>query len=282
MTDAHNAVDSEGVVDEEELHARRVVAESIAKSTGTFLLQGLHRPRTGIETKSTGTDMVSEMDRGAEKLLVDAISQAFPNDAILGEEGTDRSGSSGWRWVIDPLDGTTNYLYGHPIWSVSVGVEFNLVPVIGVVEAPTLGETFCASRNHGATRNGEPIAVSRVALPDSALVATGFGYSPQRRDWQGRIVSALASKVRDLRRGGSAAIDLAFLACGRVDAYYERGLNAWDMCAGIVLVREAGGVISDLSGTGEPTPEFLVATGEPLYPAFRELLRSTIASIKPE
>lgn len=265
-----------------ELAARRSVAERIAVDAGAFLLEGLTRPRTALQTKSSATDMVSEMDRGAETLLVEGILGAFPNDGILGEEGTDRTGSSGWRWVIDPLDGTTNYLYGHPFWSVSVGVEYDAMPVIGAVDIPTLHETFCASTGQGTTRNGDPVRVSDVTTNAYALVATGFGYSSERRDWQGRILSSVISQVRDLRRGGSAAIDLSFVACGRVDAYFERGLNPWDMCAGIVLVREAGGFITDLSGHGEPTAEFMVAAGRPLHGELRTLLADAIAVARPE
>ena len=226
--------------------------------------------------------MVSEMDKGAETLLVDGILNAFPDDGILGEEGTDRTGSTGWKWVIDPLDGTTNYLYGHPFWSVSVGVEYLGVPTIGVVEIPTLRETFCASAGHGTTRNGEVVATSDVDTSAMALVATGFGYAAQRRDWQGRIISAVAPRVRDLRRGGSAAIDLAFVSCGRVDAYYERGLNPWDLSAGIVLVREAGGLVSDLSGTGEPTLDFAVAAGTKLHETMCRMLCEIAGAIPQE
>lgn len=262
--------------------ARRAVAEVLAVQAGAFLLDGLNRPRLAIETKSSGTDMVSEMDKGAETLLVEGIVRAFPDDAILGEEGTDRDGTSGWRWVIDPLDGTTNYLYGHPFWSVSVGVEYRGLPAVGVVDIPAIGETFCASTGLGTTRNGAMVTTSDVTVNAMALVATGFGYARQRRDWQGRIVSAVVPQIRDLRRGGSAAVDLAFLACGRVDAYYERGLNSWDVSAGTVLVREAGGIITDLAGTGEPTAVFMVAAGPGLYPHMRQLLDNIIATIPDE
>jgi myo-inositol-1(or 4)-monophosphatase len=268
--------------DDAELAARRALAEDLAVRAGAFLLDGLNRPRIAIETKSTGTDMVSEMDKVAETLLVEGILGAFPDDGILGEEGTDRTGSTGWRWVIDPLDGTTNYLYGHPFWSVSVGVEFHGLPAIGVVEIPTIGETFCASSGQGTTRNGHRVSTSDITAYSMALVATGFGYATRRRDWQGRMVSALIPQVRDLRRCGSAAIDLSFVACGRVDAYYERGLNSWDMCAGIVLVREAGGVITDLAGTGEPTTGFMVAAGRSLHPAMRQLLDDVVSSVPDE
>lgn len=270
------------IPDLDQLRARRELAEQLAVRAGAFLLEGLRDPRVAVETKSSGTDMVSEMDKGAETLLVEGIVARFPDDGILGEEGTDRVGPSGWRWVIDPLDGTTNYLYGHPFWSVSVGVEYGGMPVVGIVDVPALRETFCAALGMGATCNGEPIRASDVTENAMALVATGFGYSAQRRNWQGRIVAALAPQVRDFRRGGSAAIDLAFLACGRVDAYFERGLNPWDVSAGTVLVREAGAVITDLAGTGEPTAEFMVAAGTSLHPAMQRLLANVIGALPGE
>jgi myo-inositol-1(or 4)-monophosphatase len=251
------------------------LATRLAKEAGAFLLDGVSRPREQITTKSSGTDMVSEMDKGAEDLLVRGVRGARPHDGILGEEGTSTEGTSGVKWVIDPLDGTTNYLYGHPQWSVSVGVEIDGVPVVGVVEAPTLRETFVGCSGRGATRNGEPIRASNCSDPALALVASGFGYSSVRRAWQGGVVANIAAQVRDIRRGGSAALDLAYVACGRLDAYYETGLNPWDMSAGIVLVREAGGIVTDRAGTGEPTPAMCIAAGFSLHASLRSLLDSS-------
>jgi myo-inositol-1(or 4)-monophosphatase len=229
------------------------LATLLAKEAGAFLLAGVDRPREQITTKSSGTDMVSEMDKG-------------------GEEGTSTEGTTGVKWVIDPLDGTTNYLYGNPQWSVSVGVEIDGVPVVGVVEAPTLRETFVATSGRGATRNGVALSASSCSDPAMALVASGFGYSSVRRAWQGGVVANIAAQVRDIRRGGSAALDLAYVACGRLDAYYETGLNPWDMSAGIVLVREAGGTVTNRAGTGEPTPAMCIAVGSNLHASLRALL----------
>lgn len=250
------------------------LATQLATQTGAFLLDGLTRPRTAIETKSSGTDMVSEMDRGAERMLVDGILAARPHDGILGEEGTDTIGTSGVRWIIDPLDGTTNYLYGHPQWSVSVGIEIDGVGSVGVVDAPMLRETYTATVGGGAFCNGAPIRVSGCDSLGHALVATGFGYEASLREWQGAIVHMLLPEVRDLRRGGSAALDLCFVACGRVDAYYERGCNPWDLSAGSVLVREAGGLATGLAGP-EPVGDLVVAAGAALHP----LLRSRLAQL---
>lgn len=251
-----------------------LLATRLATQTGAFLLDGLNHPRTAIETKSSGTDMVSEMDRGAERILVEGILSARPNDSILGEEGTDRPGTSGVRWIIDPLDGTTNYLYGHPQWSVSVGIEIDGVGSVGVVDAPMLRETYTAALGGGAFRNGEPIDVSRCDSLSHALVATGFGYEATLRDWQGGVVHALLPELRDIRRGGSAALDLCFVACGRVDAYFERGCNPWDLSAGSVLVREAGGLATGLVGA-EPICDLVVAAGLNVHP----LLRSRLAEL---
>lgn len=250
------------------------LARHLATTTGAFLLDGLQRERTSIETKSTGTDMVSEMDKAAERMLVDGILSARPHDGILGEEGTDTAGTSGVRWIIDPLDGTTNYLYGHPQWSVSIGVEIDGVGSVGVVDAPMLRETYSASIGQGAFGNGRPLRVSSCATLSQALVGTGFGYDAGLRSWQGEIVHTLLPEIRDIRRGGSAALDLCFVACGRLDAYYERGCNAWDLSGGSVIVREAGGFSTGLRHH-EPTTHLVVAAGSTLHP----LLRSRLAEL---
>ena len=252
------------------------LARQLATEAGAFLLDGLHADRQIVETKSSSTDMVSEMDRGAERLLVDGIHAARPNDAILGEEGTDADGTTGVRWVIDPLDGTTNYLYRHPQWSVSIGVEINGVGSVGVVHAPTLHETYTAVIGQGAHRNGRPISVSTCNALGTALLATGFGYDAALREWQGGIVHSLLPGIRDLRRGGSAALDLCFVACGRVDAYYERGCQPWDLCAGSVIVREAGGRSTGLRDP-DPSNDLVVAAGASLHPLLRTKLASLIS-----
>jgi myo-inositol-1(or 4)-monophosphatase len=205
-----------------ELPAIRSLAEEIAREAGAFLLAGIDKENIEVDTKSTGTDMVSEMDRGAERLIVDAILATRPHDGLLGEEGASSAGTSGYRWVIDPLDGTTNYLYRHPLWSVSIGVEFEGVPVVGVVNGPMLQSLFSAHTGGGATRNGTPLHVGSCDDLGFALVGTGFGYKPEMREWQGQILHVLLPEVRDVRRGGSAALDLCFVGAGNYDGYYER------------------------------------------------------------
>ena len=251
------------------------LARDLATRTGAFLLEGLHRERTSIETKSTGTDMVSEMDKAAERMLVDRIMGARPDDGILGEEGTDTPGTSGIRWIIDPLDGTTNYLYGHPQWSVSIGIEIDGVGSVGVVDAPTLRETYTASIGQGAFCNRQRIHASSCDTLSHALIGTGFGYDADLRSWQGGVVHTLLPEIRDIRRGGSAALDLCFVACGRLDAYYERGCNAWDLSGGSVIVREAGGISTGLHHD-EPARHLVVAAGSPLHPLLRARLAELI------
>jgi myo-inositol-1(or 4)-monophosphatase len=251
----------------------RDLAVRLAKEAGAFLRSGLDQPRERIDTKSTGTDMVSEMDRGAERLIVEGIRARRPNDGLLGEEGTSSEGTTGFRWVIDPLDGTTNYLYGHPLWCVSIGIEFNGRPVVGVVDAPMLGETFVGADGLGASVNERSLSVSTCDDLGFALIGTGFGYAPERRAEQGVVVARFVPLVRDLRRGGSAALDLCYVAAGRLDGYYERGLNPWDACAGSVIVREAGGVATGLN-TVEPNVEMTIAGNAFVHGALRDLLVS--------
>ncbi len=221
----------------------RDLAIDIAQEAAGVLAAGIHDDRTEVDTKSSGTDMVTEMDRASEALIVARIAAARPEDAILGEEGSDHSGTSGVRWVVDPLDGTTNYLYGLPGWNVSIGVEIDGESVAGAVVVPAVGETFAAARGHGATRNGVPLRFDGPTSLATALVGTGFGYDPATRADQARFLVDLLPRVRDVRRSGAAATDLCSLASGRLDAYYEAGLAPWDRCAGTVIAREAGAVV---------------------------------------
>ena len=226
----------------------------VADEAGRLLTEAAERPRVAVGTKSTSTDMVTEMDRASEALLVERILAERPDDGILGEEGADRPGTSGVRWVVDPLDGTTNYLYGLPGWNVSVGVEVDGAAVVGVVVVPSTGDSFAAARGLGATCNGRPIELGPPAPLATALVGTGFAYDSEIRRRQAANLVDLLPRVRDIRRSGAAAADLCAVAAGRLDAYYESGLAAWDRCAGVVVAEEAGArveVIDDhpLAGT---------------------------------
>lgn len=246
------------------------LAVDAATAAGRLLVED--RPRDlGVGTKSTPTDVVTVMDRRAERLLVNRLRQARPDDGVLGEEGGQREGSSGVRWVLDPVDGTVNYLYDLPGWAVSVAAELAGEVVAGVVHVPTYGETFAAVRGGGATRNGVPVRVSSCADLAQALVATGFGYAADRRARQAAVLAEVLPRVRDVRRLGAASVDLCAVACGRVDGYYERGLQPWDLAAGGLVAREAGAVVAGLRGA--PAGEDLVLAAPPsLFPALHDLL----------
>ncbi len=202
-----------------------------------------------VETKSSITDMVSEVDRRCEDHIAGVIDRCRPDDGLLGEESAERAGSSGVRWVVDPLDGTTNYLFGVPAWAVSVAAEIGGRPVVGVVLDPSRGELWAAVTGRGARCNGRPVraAEGRSELA-TALVATGFGYDRERRAWQAEVLRSVLPEVRDVRRFGAASLDLCWVAGGRVDAYYEWGLQPWDLAAGALICAEAGAVVSSEDG----------------------------------
>jgi myo-inositol-1(or 4)-monophosphatase len=247
-----------------------------ADAAGSILLAGRDSPGT-VDTKISPTDMVSDVDRDAEQAVAEVLGQYRPDDEVLGEEGTARPGSSGVRWVVDPLDGTTNFLFGIPQFSVSVAAEMDGRTQVGVVLDPSRGEVWAAVAGWGARRNGEPcrVAAGRSSLA-TALVATGFGYRPERREWQGAVAAHLLPRVRDLRRFGSAALDLCWTAGGRWDAYYEWGLNPWDLAAGALICAEAGGRVEAFSG------QLIVATTPELFGPFSELLAEAGATEIPE
>jgi myo-inositol-1(or 4)-monophosphatase len=249
------------------------LATDVAGRAVRLLLDGVERARATAETKSTATDMVSEMDRAAERLIVSGLLAERPDDGVVGEEGSATAGTTGVRWVIDPLDGTTNYLYGHPGWAVSIAAEDDAGVIAGVVADAVHGEVFTATQGGGARRDGRPIRCSDAANLSTALVGTGFGYDPVRRAVQGEVVAGLLPRVRDIRRMGAASVDLCSVACGRLDAYYERGLAWWDLAAGGLIAREAGAVVTSLDG-GPVVPGSVVAAAPGIAAPLRELLDS--------
>jgi fructose-1,6-bisphosphatase/inositol monophosphatase family enzyme len=195
--------------------------------------------------------MVSDADREAEEAISALLRAERPDDGLLGEEGLSAEGVSGRRWVIDPLDGTTNYLYRYRAWCVSVALEDGAGGLVGVVHDPLAGETFRAERGAGAEVNRSPIHVREEAPLEQALVATGFGYDAEVRAGQAEVLRRVLPAVRDVRRAGAAALDLCHVAAGRLDGYYERGVQPWDWAAGALIVQEAGGRILPLAG-GRP------------------------------
>ena len=220
----------------------RALAERLARAAGALLLDRLPGVRTGVVSKSSPTDVVSEVDRAAEELVVATLRAERPHDGIVGEEGSYEPGTSGLRWYVDPLDGTVNYLYRGVAFAVSVAVEDDRGPLAGAVHDPQRGELFSAARGAGATCNGTPLRANAVTDLAHALVATGFSYAAADRAWQAQVLTTVLPAVRDIRRGGSAALDICAVAAGRVDAYYELGPAPWDRAAGLVICAEAGAV----------------------------------------
>jgi myo-inositol-1(or 4)-monophosphatase len=247
----------------------RDLATSIAVEAGELAVR---RRREGVEvadTKSTAVDVVTEADREVERLIRGRLADARPADGILGEEGGGTSGTSGLTWVVDPIDGTTNYLYGIPHYAVSIAVvegepdPRTWADAVGVVHNPASGELFSAAVGEGAnlsTGSGAGAAI-RVADPvplELALIGTGFAYASELRGIQGGIVTRLLPTVRDIRRQGTASLDLSFVACGRLNAYFERTLSPWDHAAGAIIAREAGAVVKGL-GDAAPGRDLVLA-----------------------
>jgi myo-inositol-1(or 4)-monophosphatase len=262
----------------------------VATAAGALLAAGWSGPRD-VSTKSTPTDIVTEMDRASEDLIGQRLLTLHPQDGILGEESGERVGTTGRRWIVDPLDGTVNYLYGLAHWAVSVALEQEGRIIAGAVAAPVLGEVFAAGAGLGAWRQtwqpdpggtraatlgtAQRVHPSTVDTLDQALVATGFSYSAQTRIRQGALVSALLPEVRDLRRLGAAALDLCHVACGRVDAYVEEDLQAWDLAAGGLIAREAGAHVAGVRGRAAPTP-LTVAAAPGIATAFGALVDAVV------
>jgi myo-inositol-1(or 4)-monophosphatase len=251
------------------------LAVAVATDAAALLMEGRHGHVAVAATKSSATDVVTVMDRASEALVAERVRAVRPDDGILGEEGSDTAGTSGVRWVVDPLDGTVNYLYGLPSWAVSVAAEYHGDAVVGVVAVPTLGETYVAVRGRGAQLHADGSVVDLAVRPSvpcaEALVATGFGYTVDRRRTQAAVAAALLPQIRDIRRAGACATDLCHVAAGRLDAYYELGPQPWDHAAGGLVAREAGARFALLALPGEADPLVLAATPE-LFADLRERL----------
>jgi len=226
----------------------RRVAVDAARAAGQLLKSELSGSRR-IAYKGSPTNLVTEMDARVEELIVGRLATAFPDDAVLGEERGASRGRSGRRWIIDPLDGTTNYAHGFPAFGVSIGLESAGRAELGVVYDPNLDEMFVAERGRGATVNDHPLSVSTTPTLDESLLATGFPYNIREGgDNNLKEYAAFSVRARAVRRLGSAVLYLAWLACGRLDGYWELRLGPWDVAAGSLLVEEAGGRITDLTG----------------------------------
>lgn len=213
-------------------------------AVGDMQKEKLGRAGLAVSRKSSTIDLVTEVDVASEKIIVDFISKNYPDHTILAEEGGVTGKPSDYRWVIDPLDGTTNYAQGLPIFAVSVALEHKGAPLVGIVYAPVVGQLFTAVRGHGAYLNGERIAVSQKCDLGECVLATGFPYDIASHPVNNlNYFSAFILKTRAVRRLGVASYDLAGVAAGKFDGYWEMSLSPWDMAAGVLLVEEAGGVI---------------------------------------
>jgi myo-inositol-1(or 4)-monophosphatase len=238
--------------------ALRVIAVEAARAAGELLRERfVAGGERAVGSKSSPTDLVSEADLAAERAIRELLAARRPGDAILGEEGGETQVGEGLRWIVDPLDGTVNFLFGVPQWCVSVAVHDGEGGLAGVVFDPLRDEIFTAERGGAAALDGAPVSGSACSELSSALVATGFGYESSVRSTQAAVVARVLPAVRDIRRMGSAALDLAWTAVGRYDAFYERGVQAWDIAAGSLLCERAGLVVRPLPAEGA-SPEGVV------------------------
>ncbi|HEX7094290.1 MAG TPA: inositol monophosphatase family protein [Acidimicrobiales bacterium] len=262
---------SDGVDDVLKVELLRLALD-VARDVGHELARARRDGVPDATTKTSATDMVTTMDVWAEQHLVERLLGARPDDGVLGEEGTSVSGTTGVQWCIDPIDGTTDYLYDHPGYSVSIAALVDGEPIVGVVHDPALDHLYSAVAGHGAWRDNRPISASSVTDLSVALVGTGFSYDPQRRGRQGQVLARVLPHVRDVRRMGGAALDLCSVGCARLDAFYERGLNLWDVAAGGLVAREAGALVTDLDGN--PVWSGMIVAAPPrLHHTLLELLR---------
>ncbi len=226
------------VVDSDRLLELAVALARVAGDKAREMRSGV---LSSVETKSSPTDLVTEADAAAEQIIVDGIRSERPHDAIVGEEGSSHDGTTGITWLVDPIDGTTNFVYGLPAWSVSIAVATAEYTEVGVVYNPVLNELYTAIRGGGASLNGRSVEVTNQGDLSLSLIGTGFSPHSGIRRVQAGIATSVLPRIRDYRRFGSAALDLCAVACGRIDGFYETGLNVWDYSAGKLIVEEAGG-----------------------------------------
>lgn len=239
------------------------LANAIAIRAGELLMA---RPdRFTLAEKSGALDFATQMDLASEELIVSMIKAARPDDAILGEEGGTHEGRSGFTWVIDPIDGTVNYLYGISGWCVSIAVKDQSGPLVGVVSAPSISSRWSAVRGSGAFCNDLPIRCNEPVPLDKALIATGFAYDRERRIAQSEMIAELLPKIRDIRRMGACAVDICMVASGMVDAHFESGVNEWDHAAAGLIATEAGARMVVVEGIWAGKQNFVLAAGPTLF-----------------
>ncbi|WP_353570326.1 inositol-1-monophosphatase [Candidatus Albibeggiatoa sp. nov. BB20] len=252
------------------------IAITAARRAGSQILRGLdQRHELQIDIKGQN-DFVSEVDRNAEKSIIDVIQKAYPEHAIQAEESGFQEGKTEYEWIIDPLDGTTNFLHGNPQFSISIALRHKTRFEVCVVYDPLRDELFTAARGEGAQMNGRKIRVTSLPSLQNALIGTGFPFKCQQHiDVYLAMFKAMLQQVADIRRPGSAALDLAYVASGRLDGFWEIGLQPWDMAAGILLVEEAGGLVSDFGGGHDYFKTGNIITGNP------RILKAILKTIRP-
>jgi myo-inositol-1(or 4)-monophosphatase len=246
------------------------LAEQIAKKAGELLMS---RPTNfELDQKSGVLDFATQMDHESEKLIVSEILAARPDDSIIGEEGANRKGSSGYTWVIDPIDGTVNYLYGIPGWCISIAIKDEVGYLVGVVHVPSFAMTWSARRGGGASCNGKPLRCNEPVELNRALIATGFAYDIERRKPQAKFIAELLPQIRDVRRMGACAVDICMVASGSVDAHFEAGVNEWDYAAAGLIASEAGAKFSYLKGIWDGEKYFVLTAGPSLFASLAKAL----------
>lgn len=264
----------------------REIARTLAREAGDF---ALNMRREGVDvagSKSSAVDIVTKADQATEQLIRESLAAVRPNDGLLGEEGSSVVGTSGLTWVVDPIDGTVNYLYGIPAWGVSIAVVEGVphpatwTTLAGAVANPSSGEVFSAAHGGGADVNGRALSVSSVTDLGMSLVATGFAYSAEVRAHQGTMMHTILPRVRDIRRIGACSLDLCDLADGRVDAFFEQTLSPWDHAAGALIAREAGAIITGFPGKPEGR-DLLVAAGPGIQSELLTLIVEAGAGLLP-
>ena len=247
------------------------IAVDLAREAGDMALHGRRSGPITASAKSTSIDLVTEFDKASERLITEGLTSRRPDDGIVGEEGADVDSTSGIVWHIDPIDGTTNFFFDIPLWAVSIGAVDKEGPIAGAVYIPGLGEMFSAARGRGSWVNGQRLHPRVNSHISDALVATGFSYQIAQRPHHTHRVAKMLNEVRDIRRLGAAAIDLCFVAAGRYDAYFEEGLNSWDLVAGQIIATEAGAIVTNFRGD-TVTPQQVLAASPAIHRQMIELI----------
>jgi myo-inositol-1(or 4)-monophosphatase len=248
------------------------LAESIALKAGSLLV---NRPsKFDLDEKSGVFDFATQMDHESEKLIVSEILAARPDDGLIGEEGANRESKSGVTWVIDPIDGTVNYLYDIPGWCISIAAKDRDGGLAGVVYSPATQSLWKAHRGGGAFLNGNPIKCNDPVVLNRALVGSGFAYDLEKRKIQAALIARLLPEIRDLRRLGACAVDMCHVASGSLDAYFEAGVNEWDYAAAGLIATEAGAMISIDTGIWNGEKNMVIVAGPALHPALSAQIRA--------